>query len=215
MSLVLDGVRLRLGERQWCFDITLPGDGVHALLGRSGSGKSTLLNLVGGYLEPDVGRIEWDGHSLIDRAPAERPVTTLFQHDNLFAHLSVADNVGLGLEPSLRLSAAQRAQVSESLDEVQLGGYEQRNPASLSGGERQRVALARCLLRNRPVLLMDEPFGALDPDTRAVMISLTRRLIDRQRPCVIMVTHDEDDAHAIGARILELIDGTLRRRAPR
>ena len=213
MSLQLDEVRLSLGERHWRFDIGLPADGVHALLGRSGSGKSTLLNLVGGYLRPDAGHIRWMDQPLNALAPAERPVTTLFQHDNLFAHLSVADNVGLGLDPSLKLDTSQRAQVSRSLRQVGLADYERRKPASLSGGERQRVALARCLLRNRPILLMDEPFGALDPDTRTRMIALTRQLIERQRPCVIMVTHDEDDAHAIGAGILELIDGKVRPRA--
>jgi len=212
MSLRMDDVRLAFAERHWRFDIALATDGVHALLGRSGSGKSTLLNLIGGYLEPDAGRIAWHDEPLTGLAPATRPVTTLFQHDNLFAHLSVGDNVALGLDPSLRLTPKQRERVSDSLADVELSGYERRKPGSLSGGERQRVALARCLLRNRPILLLDEPFGALDPDTRTAMIALTRELIERQRPCVVMVTHDEDDAHAIGAEVLELVDGGVRRR---
>ena len=152
MSLELDEVRLAFAERHWRFDIALAIDGVHALLGRSGSGKSTLLNLIGGYLEPDAGRIAWHGEPLTGLAPAERPVTTLFQHDNLFAHLSVGDNVALGLDPSLRLTPEQRERVSASLADVELAGYERRKPGSLSGGERQRVALARCLSRNRPIL---------------------------------------------------------------
>lgn len=209
MSLTLDRATVILGDRRWVFDTTLATHGVHALLGRSGSGKSTLLNLIGGYLQLSQGRIAWQERSLDELAPAERPVTTLFQHDNLFAHLSVAQNVGLGISPTLSLSRADRERVAGGLAEVGLAGYERRRPGTLSGGERQRVGLARCLLRARPVLLLDEPFGALDPATRREVIAVTREVIARQRPCVVMVTHDEDDATAIGADIIRLEDGRL------
>ena len=212
MSLDIDGARVELGERRWRFDLHLPEHSVHALVGRSGSGKSTLLNLIAGFLEPVSGSLAWRGEPLAGTAPAARPVTTLFQHDNLFDHLSVADNVGLGLHPGLRLDATQRAAIDATLADVGLEGFGPRRPAGLSGGERQRVGLARCLLRERPILLLDEPFGALDASTRTDMLALTRKVIERHRPCVLMVTHDPDDAPAIGAGVVELVDGSLVRR---
>ena len=212
MSLDIDGARVALGQRRWRFDLRLPTHSVHALVGRSGSGKSTLLNLIAGFLEPEAGTLAWRGEPLQGLPPAARPVTTLFQHDNLFDHLSVADNVGLGLDPGLRLDAAQRAAIDATLADVGLEGFGARRPGGLSGGERQRVGLARCLLRERPILLLDEPFGALDAGTRADMLALTRTVIERHRPCVLMVTHDPDDAPAIGAGTVELVDGALVRR---
>jgi thiamine transport system ATP-binding protein len=209
MSLQLDQVTISLGTRQWCFDADLGQHGVYALLGASGSGKSTLLNVVGGYINQGSGHVLWAGEKLDALAPHERPVTTLFQSDNLFAHMSVADNIALGLDPRLRLDTDQRAAVEEVLKRVGLSGFNKRKPASLSGGERQRVGLARCLLRARPILLLDEPFGALDGRTRADTLALTRELITHHSPCVLMVTHDEDDATAIGADRLRVQDGKL------
>ncbi len=210
MSLVLSDVRVQLGERHWRFDTEFPRHGIHAILGRSGSGKSTLLNLVGGYLQAASGTIHWESTLLDPLPPSERPVNTLFQSDNLFAHLSVADNIGLGLDPRLKLSASQRTQIEDALRDIGMPGFGKRKPGSLSGGERQRVGLARCLLRARPILLLDEPFGALDGNTRADMLALTRDLIARIKPCVLMVTHDADDADAIGADIVEIAEGSVR-----
>ena len=212
MSLDIDGARVVLGAREWLFDLHLEPHSAHALVGRSGSGKSTLLNLVAGFLEPASGALAWRGESLLGVPPAHRPVTTLFQHDNLFDHLTVADNVGLGLDPGLRLDAGQRRAIDAVLADVGLAGFGPRRPTRLSGGERQRVGLARCLLRERPILLLDEPFGALDAGTRTEMLALTRAVIGRHRPCVLMVTHDPDDAPAIGAGTIELADGRLVRR---
>ena len=212
MSLEIEAAHVVLGAREWRFDLHLATHSVHALVGRSGSGKSTLLNLIAGFVEPESGRLAWRGESLLGVPPSRRPVTTLFQHDNLFDHLSVADNVGLGLDPGLHLDAAGRAAVEAVLADVGLAGFGARRPAGLSGGERQRVGLARCLLRERPILLLDEPFGALDAGTRADALALTRSVIERYRPCTLMVTHDPDDAPAIGAGTIELVDGALVRR---
>lgn len=190
--------------RRWQFNLELQTQGIYALLGRSGSGKSTLLNLIGGFSNPDSGDITWHNRSLIGLEPAQRPVTTLFQQYNLFSHLSVWKNVALGVSPKLSLSAEQRGQISELLISVGLSGYDDSLPSQLSGGEQQRVALARCLLRRKPVLLLDEPFSALDSTTRQEMITLLRQLISQYKPCVLMITHDESDALAINANILEM-----------
>ncbi len=202
--LLLDNVDLSLAERQWRFTIKLDTHGVYALLGRSGSGKSTLLNLIGGFMQPDSGDIQWQGQSLLALQPAHRPVTTLFQQNNLFNHLSVWKNIALGVSPNLKLNEAAREQISEVLHDVGLAHYDNKKPSTLSGGEQQRVALARCLLRRKPVLLLDEPFSALDTTTRKEMIALLHKLISDYKPCVVMITHDQDDATALDASILDM-----------
>ncbi len=202
--LRLDNACLSLGKRHWTFDITLATHGVYALVGRSGSGKSTLLNLIGGFLQPDEGDIQWKGSSLLRLQPDQRPVTTLFQQHNLFDHLSVWKNVALGICPTLQVNAIQKTQIATALSDVGLAGHEQKMPGQLSGGEQQRVALARCMLRRKPVLLLDEPFSALDATTRHEMIALLKQLIKHHQPCVLMITHDESDAQSLGASILDM-----------
>ena len=202
--LHIDNAGLSLGNRHWTFDISLHTHGVYALLGRSGSGKSSLLNLIGGFLQPLKGDIQWQGNSLLTLQPDQRPVTTLFQQHNLFEHLSVWKNVALGICPTLRVDATQHTQIVTALSDVGLAGFEQKMPGQLSGGEQQRVALARCMLRRKPVLLLDEPFSALDATTRFEMIALLKELIRHHRPCVLMITHDESDAQALGASILDM-----------
>ena len=148
-----------------------------AVIGASGSGKSTLLSLVGGFLTPDQGRILWDGQDITDLPPGERPASFLFQDQNLFPHLSVAQNVGLGLRADLRLSDEQRGRVTQVLRDVGLPDLAQRRPANLSGGQQGRVALARVLLRARPILLLDEATSALDSEVEAqVQQALSRAM---------------------------------------
>jgi len=207
--LHIDQVRIALGDKDWCFDTELASDGTYVLLGPSGSGKSTLMNLVAGFLKPESGDIHWHKESLLELAPDQRPITSLFQQHNLFNHLTVAQNIGLGISPSLTLSMQQQTEISAVLQAAGLAGYEQRKPTILSGGEQQRVALARCLLRHKPILLLDEPFSALDTATRATMTDLLKDVIAEIKPCVFMVSHDQDDVTALNAHSLEIIDGSL------
>ena len=141
------------------FDAEFAPASVTAIMGPSGSGKSTLLNLVAGFEMPKAGRVLIGDMDVTGLPPARRPVSMIFQENNLFAHLDVEKNVGLGRSPSLRLTADDRDAVANALARTGLAGKEQRLPRELSGGERQRVALARALVRNRPVLLLDEPFA--------------------------------------------------------
>lgn len=208
--LTLDRLQKTLGEQHWQFNHELDSQGVYTLLGRSGSGKSTLLNLIGGFLSPDSGNILWNNESIVSLTPAQRPVTTLFQQYNLFSHLTVWQNIGLGIAPDLKLGKQQREAISEVLHNVGLERFETQRPHQLSGGEQQRVALARCLLRRKPVLLLDEPFSALDGATRQDMVSLLRVVIGEYQPCVLMITHDEADAESMGAEVLVMENGTIR-----
>ena len=185
-----------------------------AVLGPSGSGKSTLLSLIAGFLQPDLGRILWDGADITEAVVAARPMSILFQDGNLFPHLSVFDNVALGLRPDLRLSPDQRDRVAQSLSDVGLGEMGDRRPATLSGGQQARVGLARLLLRDRPLALLDEPFAALDPGLRAEMLALLKSLSERRGLTLIMACHDLRDAERLCNRLWLLEDGKLVLDAP-
>lgn len=176
--------------------------------GASGCGKSTLLGLLAGFLEPEGGSLTWRGEDLLARPPWERGITTVFQEHNLFDHLPVWANLGLGLTPSLRLGADQRRRINEGLAEVGLTGLEERLPGELSGGQRQRVALLRALLRGSPLLLLDEPFTGLDEVTREGLWQLVRRQ-QEAGTAVVLVSHDHDDIAALADRRCRLERGRL------
>lgn len=190
MTLRCDALTLRQGDFTLTADFDIPA-GLTAVLGASGSGKSTLLNAVAGFLQPAQGRIMWDGAAMTE-PPGKRPVSILFQDHNLFPHLTVAQNVGLGLRGSLRFSAADQGLIDTVLADVGLGGFGTRRPADLSGGQQSRCALARAHLSGHPIALLDEPFAALGPGLRAELLQLTKaRFAGRH---VVMVTHDPQDA---------------------
>ncbi|MEZ5833619.1 MAG: thiamine ABC transporter ATP-binding protein [Dongiaceae bacterium] len=182
------------------FDLAVERGAFLSIIGPSGAGKSTLLSLIGGFERPADGKVLVDGFDITPLAPADRPCTTLFQDHNLFAHLTVEKNVGLGIDPNLRLTATQQAEVRQALADVGLAGMERRLPGQLSGGERQRAAIARCLVRHRPILLLDEPFAAVGPGLRREMLDLVRALQRRLGLTVLMVTHDPGDARHAGGR---------------
>jgi len=197
------------GGPEFFFDMRLARGEIVTLSGPSGSGKSTLVDLICGFLQPNSGDIRWDGTSILSLAPAKRPVSALFQTGDLFDHLDVATNIALGLDPRGRLAPAQRARVHEVLTEIDLAGFERRMPAQLSGGQRQRVALARSLVRDKPVMLLDEPFSALDTDTRGEMALLVARLTRERALAVLVVSHDTADARRLGSRAIALRDGRI------
>ena len=181
---------------------------VTAISGASGSGKSTLLDLLAGFLAPSEGSITLDGKDLLPMPPEARPVSLLLQTDSLFEHLSASRNIALGL-PAGTPRAEAGARIAEALEEVGLAGLGEQTAATLSGGQKQRVALARTLLRARPVLLLDEPFSALDDATRASVRDLVRVLTIRHRWHTILVSHHADDVEALAQRRYLLADGRL------
>ncbi|PWK76398.1 thiamine ABC transporter ATP-binding protein [Aminobacter sp. AP02] len=191
------------------FDVNfVPGE-ITAIMGPSGAGKSTLLNLVAGFEIPREGRVLIGDADVTSLPPAGRPVSMVFQENNLFAHLDVAKNVGLGRSPALRLSASDRHDVATALTRVGLAGMENRLPRELSGGERQRVALARVLVRDRPILLLDEPFASLGPALRADMLDLLASVQAERRMTVLFVTHQPEDARKLAENMVFVEFGTV------
>ncbi len=205
--LDMQDLQVQQGDNLFCFSGALVEQGCTALMGASGSGKTTLLNTLAGFVQPVAGDLLWQGQSLLGLQPAERPFTSLFQEHNLFAHLTVADNVALGIDPGLRLNEHQRQQVEQAIEQVGLAGMGQRKPGSLSGGQRQRVALARALVRRQPWLLLDEPFSALDPGLRQDMMALIDDLQQRHQLSVILVTHDPQEALQLASEVMFIAAG--------
>lgn len=190
------------------YDLRIIKGAATVIQGPSGVGKSTLLHLVAGFLSPLQGDICWENISLLSLPPSERPLSMLFQDNNLFDHLDAWTNIALGLDARLKLSAEQKELVDLSMDQLGIRGLTSKLPATLSGGQQQRVALARALVRarglNKPVILLDEPFTALDPRTREECLAAVRLLIDTFGMTAVIVSHDPSDAHDLGAEVFSL-----------
>jgi len=207
--LQLDRLTLTQGAFRLTADWSArPGDLV-AIMGPSGAGKSTLLSAIAGFFPPSGGAVRWNGQNLGPVLPGDRPVTILFQDQNLFPHLTIAQNLGLGLRPDLKLAVADRGRVEDALARTGLHGLGGRRPAELSGGQASRAALARALLRARPILLLDEPFSALGPALRSEMLALVRQVAQETGALVLMVTHDPEDARALGGQLAFVADGLV------
>ena len=185
----------------------MPGE-ITAISGPSGSGKSTLLDLIAGFLEPSAGQLLLDETDLLPLAPESRPVSMRLQSDNLFDHLTAGQNVELGLPTGVRRTE-RISRVAAAMAEVGLDGLATQPAATLSGGQKQRVALARTLLRAREVLLLDEPFSALDDDTRRATRDLVATLTRRHNWHTILVSHHADDVEALAARRYRIAAGEL------
>ncbi len=192
--LALERVTVEIGGMSMMFDLEVGRGELVAIMGPSGAGKSTLLDVVAGFIAPSAGTVRIAGEDMTRRPPKDRPLSILFQDNNLFAHLDVETNVALGVSPALKLDRTQRAGVDAALARVGLAGKEHRLPAQLSGGERQRAALARCVVRQQPLLLLDEPFAALGPALRQEMVALVRELHLERELTVLLVTHLPEDA---------------------
>ncbi|MBX3569421.1 MAG: thiamine ABC transporter ATP-binding protein [Rhizobiaceae bacterium] len=208
-GVVLENATFAYPGMTLAFEARIAAGAVTAVMGPSGSGKSTLLDLVAGFRRPDSGRILIAGRDVTGLPPDRRPVSMIFQENNLFAHLDVAANVGLGRSPGLRLSSDDRAAIDAALARTGLAGKGGRLPRELSGGERQRVALARALVRDRPVLLMDEPFASLGPALREEMLDLVCELQAEQNLCVLLVTHHPEDARRAASHMLFVESGRI------
>ena len=207
--LRLDDVVLGFEDFTLSVYLSVPKGARLAILGPSGGGKTTLLSTIAGFLRPDTGRVILDGQDVTDWPVQDRPLSILFQEGNLFPHLTAFNNVALGVNPSLKLTEKEREAVAGSLDKVGLGGMGVRKPGDLSGGQRSRVALARMLLRRKPLALLDEPFAALDPGLRREMLALVGDLCEAEGLTLVMVSHDLRDAERLCTDLCLLEEGTV------
>jgi len=196
---------------EFTYDLHVRTAAATVIQGPSGVGKSTLLHLVAGFLAPLRGDIRWDNASLLALPPSERPLSMLFQDNNLFDHLDARTNIALGLDAGLKLSATQKDLVDSAMDQLGIHGLKNKLPPMLSGGQQQRVALARALVRargrNKPLILLDEPFTALDPLTRDDCLAAVRLLIDDFGMTALIVSHDPADARDLGGDVFSLPGG--------
>ncbi len=186
-------------------DLTVSENNVTAVIGPSGAGKSTFLHGIAGFVQQTSGRLFCAGADICDLSPGKRPVSMLFQDNNLFPHLTVLQNVTLALTSKLRPKKSIVTEVEHMLSQVGLEGLSARKPAELSGGQQSRVALARALLQNRAILLMDEPFSALGPALKDEMLDLSVSLASNRT--VIMVTHNPADAERIADEVIGVAEG--------
>jgi spermidine/putrescine ABC transporter ATP-binding subunit len=212
IAVDLRGVTKTFGEVQALKDATLcllRGE-LMTLLGPSGCGKSTLLNLVAGFLTPDQGEVEIDGHRVNDTPPYKREIGMVFQNYALFPHMSAADNVGYGLRMRGLAKPQIARRVADALALVRLSGIEDRRPHQLSGGQQQRVALARALVISPKVLLLDEPLSALDRNLRASMQVEIKEIQRQLGVTTLFVTHDQSEALSLSDRIAVMFDGQIR-----
>ena len=205
----LDNVFLADDSLPMTFDLQVAAGERIAIVGPSGAGKSTLLNLIAGFVLPTQGNIWLNGENHTRSAPYERPVSMLFQENNLFPHLTVQQNLALGLKTSLKLTALEQDQIEQVADAVGLTSFLSRLPNSLSGGQKQRVALARCLLRDKPILLLDEPFSALDPELRLDMLNLIDELCHSKNLTLLLVTHQPSELTGKVDRMLRIENGRI------
>ncbi len=211
MSIEVTGVGKRFGDFVALDDVSvsIPTGQLTALLGPSGGGKSTLLRIIAGLEDADTGRIEIEGRDATDLSPQKRNVGFVFQHYAAFKHLSVARNVAFGLEIRKRPKDEIKARVHELLELVHLEQFADRRPGQLSGGQRQRMALARALAVKPTVLLLDEPFGALDAKVRKELRDWLRRLHDEIPVTTVFVTHDQEEALEVADEIVVINEGRI------
>jgi len=194
--------------------VDVPTGSLTALLGPSGSGKSTLLRVIAGLENPDAGSVRLDGEEVTNLPPQSRGVGFVFQHYAAFKHMTVWDNVAFGLTIRRRPRSEIKHRVNELLDLVQLTGLAKRYPAQLSGGQRQRMGLARALAVDPKVLLLDEPFGALDARVRKELRIWLRRLHDETHTTTVIVTHDQEEAMDVADRVVVMNAGRIEQTAP-
>jgi sulfate/thiosulfate transport system ATP-binding protein len=211
VNIEIDRVSKSFGAQRVLRDVTLtvPGGELTALLGPSGCGKTTLLRILAGLEVPDAGEVRHGGRALLERSARERNMGLVFQHYALFRHMTVGENVAFPLRIRKQPRAEVEVRVRELVELVQLGGLAERYPHQLSGGQRQRVALARALATRPEVLLLDEPFGALDARVRQELRRWLRRLHDELHVTSVFVTHDQEEAFEVADRVVLMNRGRI------
>lgn len=209
LGLVLDNATTYYEGQPFRYTLAVKPGECLGVVGPSGGGKSTLLDIIAGFAPLSEGHVHVNGHDIGRQSVEARPVTLMFQSHNLFPHMNVADNVLLGIDPRLKRHRIHQTRVEHVLEKVGLAAYGKRLPGQLSGGQRQRVALARALLRERSVLLLDEPLAALGPAQRQEMLSLLDELTQQHQLSVLLVSHQPNEIAPLCARSVFIADGQV------
>jgi thiamine transport system ATP-binding protein len=194
--------RYASAQQAFCFNLQVKIPQFIRILGKSGAGKSTLLALLGGFLTPQSGKLCLESQTILQRLPHRRNMGFLFQSHNLFYHLTVFQNVALGLSPTLKLSESDKQKIYDVLQDMQLLELSERKAQELSGGQQQRVAIARCFVQKKAYLLLDEPFFSLDSDLRKEFIPILANHAKKNQQSILMVTHFPEELDAVSHRTL-------------
>ncbi len=194
--LTIDHLTTYWDQQKYQFNLSIKQGSLVAITGASGIGKSTLLHMIAGFVSIASGKILLDDTDFTNWSPSKRPVSLLFQDHNLFDHLTVAQNLALGLTPNLwKITKDHKTQIHQMLEQLQLTEKINAKPWQLSGGQAQRIALGRTLLRQQPILLLDEPFSSLDPALRLELMQLTKTIHNQNNLTTLMVSHHPDEVH--------------------
>ncbi len=196
-----------LGGFRLTADFEIERGSLISIVGPSGAGKSTILNALAGFIPLTSGVIKWNGSDITKLDPGLRPLSILFQDYNLFSHLTVKDNIAIGLRPNLKLDDLETEMVNSVIEEVGLSKFKFIKPFQLSGGQRTRVSLARSIVRSKPILLLDEAFSGLGPALRSEMIKLIKNKSIKKRITLIMVSHHIKDAIELDQKVIFVNDG--------
>ncbi len=207
--LVVENLRYDYEEMKMDFNFEAKKGEIVAILGKSGAGKSTLLSLIAGFLTPISGDIKIDNNSILNEPIHKRDISILFQENNLFAHLNLYQNIALGINPKLKLSEIEKQNLENLAKKLQINSLLKQLPHEVSGGQKQRVALCRTILRKKSILLLDEPFSALDESLRNELLYLIKEICIKENLCVLMVTHNKNDAKKVASKTLVVENGKI------
>ena len=206
--LKISNVIIKLKSFHLKIDLTIKPKSITAVIGPSGSGKSTLFDVIGGFNQVDSGSIIWENNNIGNLQPAQRPITVLFQDNNLFPHLNTYQNVALGLTTKLKNHEKFKIKIEEALGKVDMLEHSNKYPSELSGGQKGRTALARALVRKKPLLLLDEPFSALGPGLRREMLNLVKEISQKNKLTVMIVTHDPTELADVCHDVIVVAENT-------
>ena len=210
--LKIDQASLNRGKKKFTYNVEIKSGSFTVVIGPNGGGKSTLILMLAGFLPNDHGAIYFNTQKISHLPPEQRPLSVLFQDHNLFPAMTVYQNTAIGITPNLRPDHAQQKLIEKALDMVGLTALRDHRPHRLSGGQRQRCALARALVRDQPVLLLDEPFRALDPEMRAQMLEIIKQIREDGDKTLIMVSHQPMDLRSITDQILYVNHGHIEKK---
>ena len=202
-ELNVQHLSIQRGELEWQHHFSLMSGQILVLMGQSGSGKTSLLECLGGFLAAKSGHVLYADQRIDTLVPEQRPVSSLFQQHNLFEHLSVEQNLKLGFQRG-KPSKAQWQAVLNASERLGVSEFIKRLPGELSGGQRQRVALIRTVLREQPILLLDEPFSALDDETRRVAGDWMKEQLEETGQCAVLVSHQHSDSERLADQVLRI-----------